>query len=66
MHFVFKITLHIDDIAVKYVIKDKLEVSIVSISGTTCSFMVHSFQSIINVLLPIFDANSLLMLKQLN
>lgn len=66
VHFVFKITLHIEDIAVLYVIKDKLEVGIVFISGTTCSFMVHSFQSIINVLLPIFDANSLLTHKQLN
>ncbi len=66
VHFVFQITLHIEDGAVLYTIKDKLGIGIVSIKGTTCSFRLHSFQVIIENLLPIFDNYPLLTLKQLN
>lgn len=66
VHFVFKITLHIDDIAVLYIIREKLGMGIVSIVGKTCNFRVHSFQIIVNYLLPIFDKYSLLTHKQLN
>jgi hypothetical protein len=66
IHFVFKITLHIDDIIVLYTIRNKLGIGIVSITGTTCSFRVHSFQIILDNLLPIFDKYPLLTPKQLN
>ena len=66
VHFVFQITLHIEDVAVLYSIKDKLGIGIVSIKGTTCSFRVHSFRVIIENILPIFDKYPLLTLKQLN
>lgn len=66
VHFVFQITLHIDDIAVLYIIREKLGIGIVSIKGTTCSFRVHSFQVIVDILLPIFDKYPLLTHKQLN
>jgi len=66
VHFVFQITLHIDDIAVLYIIREKLSIGIVSINGTTCSFRVHSFQLIVDILLPIFDKYPLLTHKQLN
>jgi len=55
VHFIFQITLHIDDVGVLFTIRDKLSIGIVSITGTTCSFRVHSFQVIIENLLPIFD-----------
>ena len=66
VHFIFQITLHIEDIAVLYTIREKLGIGIVSIKGNTCSFRVHSFQVIINSLLPIFDKYPLLTHKQLN
>jgi len=58
--------LHIDDISVLYIIRDKLNIGKVSINGKTCSFRVHSFQLIVDILLPIFDKYSLLTHKQLN
>nr|QKQ12919.1 cytochrome b [Sparassis crispa] len=66
VHFVFQITLHIEDVAVLYTIRDKLGIGIVSIKGTTCSFRVHSFQIIIENLLPLFDKYPLLTHNQLN
>ena len=66
VHFVFQITLHIDDIGVLYIIRDKLGFGVVSIKGNTCSFRVHSFKVIVENLLPIFDKCSLLTHKQLN
>jgi hypothetical protein len=52
--------------AVLYLIKDKLGIGVVSIRGNTCSFAVHSFQLIVNVLLPIFDKYPLITHKQLD
>jgi Cytochrome b subunit of the bc complex len=66
VHFVFQITLHIDDIGALYTIRDKLGFGVVSIKGNTCSFRVHSFKVIVENLLPIFDKCSLLTHKQLN
>ena len=66
VNFSFKITLHIDDSAVLYLIKEKLGIGVVSIKGNTCTFAVHSFQLIVDVLLPIFDKYSLMTHKQLD
>lgn len=66
VHFIFQITLHIDDVAVLYTIREKLGMGVVSIKGTTCSFRVHSFQVIVNNLMPIFDKYPLLTHKQLD
>ena len=66
VHFVFKITLHIDDVAVLYTIREKLGIGVVSIEGKACSFRVHSFQVIIDNLIPIFDKYPLLTHKQLD
>ena len=49
-----------------YQIRDKLGVGIVTIQGKTCSYRVHAFQTIIEILIPIFDKYPLLTLKQLN
>ena len=66
VNFRFRITLHIEDSAVLFLIKDKLGIGIVNIQGNTCTYYVHSFQFIINVLIPIFDKYPLLTLKQLD
>ena len=66
VHFVFQITLHIEDAAVLYTIRDRLGFGVVSTKGNTCSFRVHSFNVIVEKLLPIFDSCSLLTHKQLN
>ena len=66
VNFSFKITLHIDDSAVLFLIKEKLGIGVVSIKGNTCTFAVHSFQLIVDVLLPIFDKYPLITHKQLD
>jgi hypothetical protein len=66
VHFCFKITLHIDDSAVLFLIKDKLGIGVVSIKGNTCTFSIHSFQHIVDVLVPIFDKYPLITHKQLD
>lgn len=57
---------NIDDSAVLYLIKDKLGIGVVSIKGNTTTFAVHSFQLIVDALLPIFDKYSLMTHKQLD
>ncbi len=66
VHFVFQITLHIADVSVLYTIRNRLGIGVVSISGRTASFRVHSFQVIVECLLPIFNEFPLLTHKQLN
>nr|YP_010714082.1 LAGLIDADG homing endonuclease [Fuscoporia gilva]WDD39645.1 LAGLIDADG homing endonuclease [Fuscoporia gilva] len=66
VHFVFQITLHIEDSAVLYLIRNKLGIGIVSIQGKTCSYRVHAFQTIVETLIPIFDKYPLLTHNQLN
>ena len=66
MKYIFKNTLHIDDSAVfaPFLIKDKLGIGTKK-KGNTCTFSVHSFQLIVEVLLPIFDKYQLITHKQL-
>nr|YP_010470484.1 LAGLIDADG endonuclease [Inonotus hispidus]UVF37972.1 LAGLIDADG endonuclease [Inonotus hispidus] len=66
VHFVFQITLHIDDSAVLFNIRNILGIGIVNIQGQTCSYRIHAFQTIVNILIPIFDKYPLLTHKQLN
>ena len=66
VHFIFQITLHIEDIGTLYTIREKLGFGVISIKGNTCSFYVRSFKNIVEKLLPIFDKCSLLTHKQLN
>jgi hypothetical protein len=66
VNFCFKFTLHVDDSAVLFLIKDILGIGVVSIRGNTCTFAVHSFQLIVEVLLPIFDKYPLITHKQLD
>lgn len=66
VNFCFKFTLHVDDSAVLFLIKDILGIGVVTIKGNTCTFAVHSFQLIVEVLLPIFDKYPLITHKQLD
>jgi len=66
VHFVFQITLHVEDVSVLYTIREKLGIGVVTIQGKTCSFRVRSFQVIVDNLIPIFDKYPLLTHKQLN
>jgi hypothetical protein len=66
VHFVFQIVLHVADVAVLYTIREKLGIGVVSIKGSICSYRVHSFQVIVNTLIPIFDKYPLLTQKQLD
>lgn len=66
VHFCFKITLHIEDSAVLFLIKDNLGIGVVSIKGNTCTFSINSFQHIVVVLIPIFDKYPLITHKQLD
>ena len=52
--------------AVLFLIKDKLGIGVVSIKGNTCTFSIHSFQHIVDVLVPIFDKYPLITHKQLD
>ncbi len=64
-HFVFKITLHIDDINVLYIIESMLKIGKVTQDGDTASFTVHAFNQICE-LAAIFKKYPLLTHKQLD
>ncbi len=66
VHFLFQITLHLDDIAVLHFIRNTLNVGTVSIKDNACSFRVNSFSMIVDTIIPIFDKYPLLTHKQLN
>ena len=66
VHFIFQITLHIDDVVTLYNIRENLDIGVVTIKGNTCSFRVHSFSILINYIIPIFDKYPLLTHKQLD
>lgn len=65
IHFIFQITLHIDDIKVLNLIKDKLEIGNVTVSKSSSSYKVHSFKDIQKLLL-IFNQFPLLTHKQID
>jgi len=64
-HFVFQITLHIDDLETLYLIKDKIGIGNVTFSKSTASFKVHSFKDNLK-LVSIFNKYSLLTHKQID
>jgi hypothetical protein len=65
-HFVFKITLHIDDLNVLYLIQQKLKIGKVTKYKNTATFSVHSIKEILDSLIPIFDKYPLLTHKQMD
>jgi hypothetical protein len=65
IHFIFQITLHIDDKKVLNLIKDKLGFGNVTLTESISSFKVHSFKDIKKLLL-IFNQFPLLTHKQID
>jgi hypothetical protein len=63
---VFRIRLHIDDIAILFKIKDFLGVGKVSIHGSNCLFSISNIRDIQNVLLPLLDIYNLFTIKWLD
>jgi LAGLIDADG endonuclease len=63
---VFRIRLHIDDIAILFKIKEFLGVGKVSIHGSNCLFSVTNIRDIQNVFLPLLDNYNLFTIKWLD
>jgi hypothetical protein len=63
---VFRIRLHIDDIAILFKIKEFLGVGKVSIHGSNCLFSITNIRDIQNVLLPLLDNYNLFTIKWLD
>lgn len=51
----FQISLHIDDLFILKFIKEKLNCGHISISGSKCNFFVNDKNSLIQIILPIFN-----------
>ena len=51
----YQIGLHIDDLNVLKIIKNKLQCGHISISGDRCNFFVNDRFSLIHIIIPIFD-----------
>jgi len=63
---VFRIRLHIDDIATLYKIKEFLGVDNVIIQGSNCLYTISDLYSLKTVLLPLLDEYNLLTSKWLD
>lgn len=63
---VFRIRLHIDDIAILFKIKEFLGMGKVSIHGSNCLFSITNIRDIQNVLLPLLDNYNLFTIKWLD
>lgn len=63
---VFRIRLHIDDIATLYKIKEFLGVGYVTIHGSNCLYTIGDLYSLKTVLLPLLDEYNLLTSKWLD
>ena len=60
---VFRIRLHIDDIAILFKIKDFLGVGKVSIHGSNCLFSITNIRDMQKVLIPLLDKYNLFTTK---
>lgn len=60
---IFRIRLHIDDIAILYKIKEFLGVGNVSVHGSNCLFSITNIRDMQNVLLPLLDNYNLFTTK---
>ena len=56
---IFRIRLHIDDIAILYKIKEFLGVGNVSVHGSNCLFSITNIRDIQKVLIPLLDKYNL-------
>jgi hypothetical protein len=63
---IFRIRLHIDDIAILYKIKEFLGVGNISVQGSNCLFSISNTHDLQNVLLPLLDNYNLFTSKWLD
>jgi len=62
----FRINLHKDDVAVLHKIKEQLGIGSVETHANSCVFIVRNVADLLNVLIPILDANPLRTTKYLD
>lgn len=60
---IFRIRLHIDDIAILYKIKKFLGVGNVSVQGSNCLFLITNIRDMQKVLIPLLDKYNLFTTK---
>lgn len=60
---IFRIRLHIDDIAILYKIKEFLGVGNVSVHGSNCLFSITNIRDMQKVLIPLLDKYNLFTTK---
>jgi len=60
---IFRIRLHIDDIAILYKIKEFLGVGNVSVHGSNCLFSISNIRDLQKVLIPLLDKYNLFTTK---
>jgi hypothetical protein len=63
---IFRIRLHIDDIAILYKIQEYLGAGKVSIHGSNCLFSISNIRDMQNILLPLLDNYNLFTTKWLD
>jgi len=66
LRVMFRIRLHVDDIAILYAIQTFLGVGTVRIEGTSCLFVINKVQDLLTVLIPLLDEFKLLTVKYLD
>lgn len=66
LRVMFRIILHIDDIAVLYKIQDFLGAGSVTIRGSSCLYVINDVKTLLNVLFPILDEYKLYTTKWLD
>ena len=66
LRVMFRIRLHIDDVAVLHKIRDFLGVGRVVINGNSCVFIISDVNSLLNVLFPLLDKYKLYTTKWLD
>lgn len=66
LRVMFRIRLHVDDVAVLHKIRDFLGVGRVVISGDSCVFIISDVNSLLNVLFPLIDKYKLYTTKWLD
>jgi LAGLIDADG endonuclease len=66
LRVIFRIRLHIDDIAILYKIQEFLGVGKVSIHGSNCLFSISNIRELQNILIPLLDNYNLFTTKWLD
>ena len=66
LRIMFRVRLHIEDVAVLHEIRDFLAVGKVVINGNSCVFIISDVNSLLNILFPLLDKYKLYITKWLD